>query len=94
METLFYLWVMNETNTHTMNKVKTTKIYPGVYNVQVTTPSGQTFNVKCENIKEQVETSNGYVWHIQEQSGQLDFCCGAWHQTKREALQFLKQQAV
>jgi hypothetical protein len=73
-----------------MNNVKTTKIHPGIYNLDVTTATGDRYNVKLENVKDEVETSGGFVWHIQEQAGMVDFACGAYHQTKREAIRFLK----
>ncbi len=73
-----------------MNNVTTSKVYTGVYNLTVTTEAGEKYTVKLENVKDQIETSRGYVWHIQEATGVVDFVCGAYHQTKREAIQFLK----
>ncbi len=73
-----------------MNNVTTSKVYTGVYSLTVTTEAGEQYAVKLENVKDQIETSRGYVWHIEESTGEVDFACGAYHQTKREAIQWLK----
>ena len=73
-----------------MNNVTTSKLNSGIYNLTITTEAGKQYSVKLENVKDQIETSRGYVWHIQESTGEVDFACGAYHQTKREAIQWLK----
>ncbi len=73
-----------------MNNVKTTKICRGLYILEVTTPTGDTHAVKLENVKDEIETTFGEVWHIQGHGEAADFACGAYHQTKRGAIRFLK----
>lgn len=73
-----------------MNNVKTTKICRGLYILDVTTPTGDTHTVKLENVKGDIETSFGEVWHIQGHGGAVDFADGAYHEKKRDAIRFLK----
>ena len=80
----------NAQNKATMNNVTTSRMYSGVYTINVETAEGNAFCFRLENVKGIVDTSLGYVWSLLEEDEKVDLCCAKMWQTKREAVSFLK----